>query len=153
MFQYMKKMIAVYIAIIFFIGLDRFLKILSLADSSRQLNLIGEILKFKFEANRYIAFSLPLAGNLLVAIIGLIIFSLILAFVFYVRKREYNKLLPLGLVILGAGSNLLDRIKYGYVIDYLDLKYFTVFNLADVMIVIGVVLLIVVPNKKNKSAR
>ncbi|MBU1778489.1 signal peptidase II, partial [Patescibacteria group bacterium] len=41
-------------------------------------------------------------------------------------------------IIFGAISNLTDRLEYGYVIDYFSLKYFTIFNLADVMIVIGV---------------
>jgi signal peptidase II len=42
------------------------------------------------------------------------------------------------LAFLGAFSNLYDRLHYGYVIDYFDLKYFTVFNLSDVMIIIGI---------------
>jgi len=45
------------------------------------------------------------------------------------------------LVILGAGSNLLDRFKYGAVIDFIDFKIWPVFNLADVMIVVGLGLL------------
>ncbi len=48
----------------------------------------------------------------------------------------------MSLIVLGAGSNLLDRIKYSYVIDYIDLKYFTVFNIADTMISLGVALLL-----------
>ena len=40
--------------------------------------------------------------------------------------------------ILGASSNFYDRLKYGFVVDYLDLKYFTVFNVADAMISLSV---------------
>lgn len=144
-----KKMIAIYIVIIFLIGLDRFFKVLALVNQERQFNLFGEILKFKFEANYYIAFSLPLAGKLLVAAISLIILALILLSIYYAGRREGGKLPPLFLIILGAGSNLLDRIRYGWVIDYLDLKYFTVFNLADAMIVIGVLLFIIFLYKKG----
>jgi len=144
-----KQMIAIYIAVIFFVGLDRFLKLLALADRERQLNLIGQFFKFSYQANRYIAFSLPLGGKLLVAAVGLILAALILSAGYYAGKHEAGKLLSLFLIILGAGSNLLDRIKYGQVIDYLDLKYFTVFNLSDVMIVTGVILFIVISYKKK----
>ena len=142
-------MIAIYLAIIFFVGLDRFLKILALTDQGRQFNLIGEILKFEFKTNYYIAFSLPLAGQALTALIFFIIIILIWLGLYCYRHKEYFRLGSLSLIVLGAGSNLFDRARYGPVVDYLDLKYFTVFNLADVMIVIGVMLLIVASCKKE----
>ncbi len=46
------------------------------------------------------------------------------------------------LILTGASSNLLDRIKHGAVIDYLSLFSLMIFNLADVMIFIGVIILI-----------
>lgn len=144
-----KKMIAIYMAIIFFIVLDRFLKVLALTNQGWQLNLIGEILKFNYQANYYIAFSLPLAGRVLVVLLISIILVLISLGLFCWFKRQDDKSVLLFLIILGAGSNLFDRVKYGYVIDYLDLKYFTVFNLADAMIVIGVILLMISLNKKS----
>mgnify|MGYP001574935943 CR=1 FL=1 len=144
MFQFIKKMIAIYTAIIFFVILDRFLKVLALVNQERQFNLIGEILKFNYQANHYIAFSLPLAGRVLIVLLILIISVLILLGLFYWFKHQYDKSALLFLIVLGAGSNLFDRLKYGQVIDYLDLKYFTVFNLADAMIVIGVILLIII---------
>lgn len=149
MSQSIKKMIAIYTAIIFFVVLDRLLKVLALTSSERQFNLLGEILKFNYKANYYIAFSLPLAGRMLVILLILIILILISLAIFSLFKRQYDKLALLSLIILGAGSNLFDRLKYGYVIDYFDLKYFTVFNLADAMIVVGVILLAIVLNKKS----
>lgn len=137
-----KKMIAFYSAIIFFVGLDRFLKVLAQANPQRQVDLIGEILKFKFAGNYQIAFSLPLAGPALLLSLILIILILIWLAWSYWLKREQTKFNILLIIILGAASNLFDRLKDGYVVDYLDLKYFTVFNLADAMIVGGVFLLL-----------
>lgn len=142
-------MTAIYSAVIFFTGLDRFLKILALIYQGRPFNLIGEILKFEFKGNYYIAFSLPLAGLALEVLLILIILILILAGLSYWFKHKDNELISLFLIVLGAGSNLFDRLKYGYVIDYFDLKYFTVFNLADAMIVVGVILLLMMLNKKS----
>jgi len=144
-----KKIIAVQIAIIFFIILDRFLKVLALEGAARPCHLIGEILRYNFKANYYIAFSLPLAGRPLMVLLAIIIFGLMALAVFYWFKREPDKLAPLSLIILGASSNLFDRLRYGFVVDYLDLKYFTVFNLADAMIVAGVISLIIVFNNTN----
>ena len=147
-----KKMIAINLAVIFFIGLDRFLKVLALGSRGREFNLLGEILKFNYTANYYVAFSLPLAGRAVEALIAVIILALMLFWLNGFLRREYAKSAPLALIILGAAGNLFDRLKYGYVIDYLDLKYFTVFNLADAMIVAGAVLLLFNINNKKAAA-
>ena len=49
----------------------------------------------------------------------------------------------LGFVIGGSVSNLLDRVRLGYVTDFLDFRYWPAFNLADSCIVVGVVILLV----------
>ena len=52
-------------------------------------------------------------------------------------------LLGLSLIILGALSNLLDRLIFGYVIDYINIFIWPVFNLADAMIVVGIIFYII----------
>jgi lipoprotein signal peptidase len=44
----------------------------------------------------------------------------------------------LGFVLGGSISNLVDRVRLGHVTDFLDLRYWPAFNLADVFIVVGV---------------
>ena len=57
--------------------------------------------------------------------------------VFFARSGARHPVLPvaLGLVIGGSLSNLLDRVRLGYVTDFLDLRYWPAFNLADSFIV------------------
>lgn len=136
-----------YLTVIFFVGLDRLLKVL--ARQGYQLKIIGEIFKFNFVKNFYIAFSLPIYGAWLSAAILLIILLLIFYLVRAWREGELAPGISLLTIILGASSNLYDRFKFGYVIDYLDLKYFTVFNLADAMIVMGMIFLLFITNKKE----
>ena len=50
---------------------------------------------------------------------------------------------PWSLIALGAISNVVDRIYYKAVIDFIDIPYFTVFNLSDIYIFLGVVILII----------
>ncbi len=65
--------------------------------------------------------------------------------VFFARSGSRHPVLPvaLGLLIGGSTSNLIDRIRLGHVTDFLDLRYWPAFNLADSFIVVGVGILFV----------
>jgi signal peptidase II len=64
--------------------------------------------------------------------------------VYFARSGARHPILPvaLGLVIGGSTSNLLDRVRLGYVTDFLDLRWWPAFNLADSFIVVGVLVLL-----------
>ena len=87
----------------------------------------------------------------------LIIIAIIILLVlfFYQSKFLKNKknIFAFSLLYGGITGNLIDRIAYGYVIDYLDFKIFNydfpVFNIADICIVIGILLLIIAIYKKE----
>ncbi len=63
---------------------------------------------------------------------------------FFARSAERHPVLPvaLGLVIGGSVSNLIDRVRLGHVTDFLDLRWWPAFNLADTFICVGVAILI-----------
>lgn len=68
----------------------------------------------------------------------------VVSIIYYIWRRNQTKftvLLAFGLVMGGALGNLLDRIKYGYVVDFLDFRIWPVFNIADSSITIGAILL------------
>jgi signal peptidase II len=54
-------------------------------------------------------------------------------------KKVYN--LALALILAGAAGNLIDRLFFGYVIDFIDLRVWPVFNIADSCITAGAILL------------
>jgi signal peptidase II len=63
------------------------------------------------------------------------------------REKLRGDVLALSLVLGGALGNIVDRIRYGYVVDYADLHFgafrpFYIFNLADACITIGVLILL-----------
>src|SRR5207253_3788215 len=64
---------------------------------------------------------------------------------FFARSGARHPVLPaaLGLLIGGSVSNLFDRVRLGHVTDFLDLRFWPAFNLADSCIVVGVVILLV----------
>ena len=63
---------------------------------------------------------------------------------FFGRSGARHPILPvsLGLVIGGSVSNLVDRVRLGHVTDFLDLRFWPAFNLADSFIVVGVGILL-----------
>ena len=63
---------------------------------------------------------------------------------YFARSGARHPLLPVavGLLIGGSVSNLVDRVRLGHVTDFLDLRYWPAFNLADSFIVIGVAMLL-----------
>jgi signal peptidase II len=75
---------------------------------------------------------------------------------FFARSGSRHPVLPvaLGLVIGGSVSNLVDRVRLGHVTDFLDVRYWPAFNLADTFIVIGVAaLLLALIASDRKSMR
>jgi signal peptidase II len=92
--------------------------------------------------NSGIAFGLFASAT--AAVIALTGIAVALMLLFFARSGSRHPVLPvaLGFVIGGSLSNLLDRIRLGYVTDFLDLRYWPAFNLADSFIVLGVGILL-----------
>ena len=104
------------------------------------LILIDQLTKFLFPGitNTGAAFGILKGQNILLIIISLIV---IISAVFYYK---YHKDLRISLILILSGTigNLIDRLFFGYVRDFIDLKYWPVFNLADSYNTIGAILLI-----------
>jgi signal peptidase II len=92
--------------------------------------------------NSGIAFGLFAGSTWLVIPLTALAIAWMLAF--FARSGARHPVLPvgLGLVIGGSVSNLVDRVRLGHVTDFLDLRYWPAFNLADTFIVVGVLVLL-----------
>lgn len=81
------------------------------------------------------------------------IFLILLLFILIkgLRRNNYCFTLGIGLLIIGGASNLFDRLYYGGVIDFISLSFwpFSSFNLADILIFFGLLLLSVSINKNS----
>ncbi len=126
------------IGAVFVVVLDRLAKSFSLEVWQRGPRiLLDDFLSLGFLENTTIAFSLPLPVPPTFIALPIIFVA---AYYFWrqVHRKKQHEAAALAFIILGAASNLYDRLAYGYVIDYIDVHYFTVFNLADTMICFGV---------------
>jgi signal peptidase II len=92
--------------------------------------------------NSGIAFGLFASATPVVIVLTTIAVAWMLAY--FARSGARHPVLPvaLGLVIGGSVSNLVDRVRLGYVTDFLDLRFWPAFNLADTFIVVGVLVLL-----------
>jgi signal peptidase II len=93
--------------------------------------------------NTGIAFGLfPGAASPVTILTGIAILWIVL---YFARAGARHAVLPiaLGLLLAGSVSNFADRVRQGYVTDYLDPAYWPAFNLGDVFITVGVIVLIV----------
>ncbi len=78
----------------------------------------------------------------------------ILFIILIIGKGAGGMKIPLSLMLGGAVGNLIDRLRFGYVIDFLDFKIWPVFNIADSAITIGAILLLLqILLSKAKSRR
>jgi signal peptidase II len=113
-----------------------------------QIELMS-ILNFTWVENRGVSLGMLTASSdtqrwLLVGLTGAISLGVV---IWIWREKRTQDVLALGLVLGGAIGNLIDRVRYGYVADFIDLHFgdfqpFLVFNVADAAITIGVVILV-----------
>jgi len=103
-----------------------------------------EVLFLHLENVRNEGVAFGLGGDISVAFIGVTI-ALLLGFLVFLAFRGgsgWLVWLPAALLIGGALGNLADRVRDGGVTDFIDLPLWPTFNLADVSIVVGVLLLL-----------
>ncbi|MCK4802445.1 MAG: signal peptidase II [Elusimicrobia bacterium] len=134
----------VYLITLILLSVDQFSKYIirqkmSLAES---IPIIKSVFHITYVENRGIAFGLFPQGSSLFIVISLII---ILGIIFFERKKVIKSLKErfcLGLILGGALGNLIDRLRFGFVIDFLDFRIWPVFNLADSGVCIGGILMV-----------
>lgn len=140
---------SILLLVVFFI-LDRFLKFYFLY-LNKELVVIKNLLSFKLVFNQGVAFGfkLPIIFIFLVYLLSLLI--LIALIIFYWRRKILIIWFLFALMLLGVVSNFIDRLKLGAVIDYIDVSFFTIFNLSDVMICCSALTLIFLFYKNKNS--
>jgi signal peptidase II len=104
--------------------------------------LLDDWLRLTYVRNSGVAFGLGAGQGLPFAAITLVALALVVALAMQARSRTWPRSLALGLIIGGATGNLVDRVRWGSVIDFVDFGYrrnwWPVFNLADSAITVGV---------------
>lgn len=127
-------------------ALDRLTKAWAVAELAtvHTRPLLGEWVRLTYVRNTGVAFGLGAGHGLPFAAITFGALVLVVVLAMQERNRTWLRSIALGLVVGGAAGNLLDRLRWGSVVDFIDFGHrrnmFPVFNAADSAITVGVIL-------------
>ena len=152
-----KTIVALILTVIFFIVVDQSIKGI-IVQNEVNISLIPGSLEITYVQNSGMAFGIGNANLPYIIVLNLIIIVLIVRFLCnqFEKINNVTKFM-LCLILAGGISNLVDRIFRGYVVDYINVRLinFPVFNLADMFIVVGWIMFLLITIRyaiKNKSA-
>lgn len=135
--------------------IDQIIKI-SISNISN-ITIIKNFFNITYVENTGAAFSILQSKRILLIIVAFV--AIFLLYHYLIKNKDLKKIeiLIYSLLIGGIIGNLIDRIVYGYVIDYLEFiilnHYMPIFNFADICIVIGTILFLYETIKEDKNAR
>lgn len=135
-----KRILLIILGIIIIL-LDQIIKAILI---EKNIILIPNLLSFTYTQNTGTAFGMGNNNTIIIIILNVIVIGIIIKFLKERKDQiELNTLAPLVLILAGGISNLFDRIFRGYVIDFIDVNLlnFPNFNIADISIIIGILLL------------
>jgi signal peptidase II len=104
--------------------------------------IVGDTVRIAYSHNTGVAFSMFQGHPELLTIVALLILAGAVAF--YATQLPNHRTivqLIMGLIVGGAVGNIVDRIRLGYVVDFVQVGWFPIFNLADSAISVGAALL------------
>jgi signal peptidase II len=140
-----KKIFLIFLTILI---VDQFTKllILKIIPENQSIAIIKNIFHLTLIRNTGAAFGIFKDSHFF--LISISIVAIILIFInlkspllLYKNSIDFKIKLSSILILSGAIGNLIDRLRYGYVIDFLDFRVWPVFNVADSSITIGAILL------------
>ena len=141
---YLNNKINYFILISFFCIIDQLSKIY--IDLNYHKLLSKDLLVFTIDLvrNYGAAFNILSGNRLLLSFIS-IISTIILSYFIFISENKFINRYGLSFILAGSIGNGIDRILNGYVIDFIKIKFvdFPVFNIADIVINIGVCILII----------
>ncbi len=114
---------------------------LALGEAWNPVPFLRQFVTVTHVTNTGVAFGLFQDHGTFFAIVAIVVVVGIVVFYRYLPTNQIWLRISLGLQLGGALGNLLDRVRLGNVVDFIDFKIWPVFNLADTAIVLGVAIL------------
>ena len=136
--------------IIFSVLLDRLTKLWAedVLKNGGSIKIIGNFLRFTYAENKGAAFSI-LQNHRTFFLVMTILMLIFLGYLYF-RTKNISNLSKLSIAMISGGAlgNFIDRLRLGYVIDFIDVRFgnlynFPVFNVADSFIVCGTLIMVV----------
>ena len=113
-----------------------------------EIPLIGSFITLNLHHNSGIAFSLPILGSPLLIITTLLLIGVFARWTYLFwrycsfQKESFIEIIALSMILGGGLGNWYERFVQWYVIDFIDISYFAICNIADIFISLGAILYI-----------
>ena len=155
------KHISCSIMIILIVAFDRITKYIAAAElkDGDVVRFIPRVVQFRYAENTGMAFSMLSGARWIFVALTLIVCIGVLVYIFSKKCKSLWLYWSLGVVVSGGIGNVIDRVKYGFVVDFIEPVFvdFAVFNIADCAVTCGAVVLVgylladALKGKKNES--
>ena len=145
--------------ILIFVVIDQIIKstVVNNIALNQVIVLIRNFFNLTYVRNYGAGFSILQNATVFLSLISIVACVVLFYYLIKTDKKDIVSKISYLLIISGAIGNLIDRLKLGYVIDFLDFKIFgydfPVFNIADCYITIGCFILIIKVLLESKNAR
>lgn len=140
------KHISCSIMIILIVAFDQITKYLATVNlsSGKIVNFIPKLVQFRYAENTGMAFSMLSGARIVFIIVTAIVCIGVLVYLYSNKCKSLWMYWSLGVIVAGGIGNLIDRIRFGYVVDFIEPIFvdFAVFNIADCAVTCGSVVLI-----------
>jgi signal peptidase II len=124
------------------------------------VSIVGDIVELRWTPNPDVAFSMvrnlgltPWSSPVILSVLASGAMALMLAV--WWRSRKEGALVNVGFAAAFAGAlgNIVDRISHGYVVDFIHVKRWPVFNVADILVVVGIGLAFLAKRRKGATIK
>lgn len=137
-FLWLKTFFTVFILVL----IDQVLKNAALAFLSQGPVNLSDYFGFEIYKNYGIAFGIPVPGGLFYFAIFFFLLLLFAGKFLNLHRLSALQATSLTFLLAGAVGNIIDRLRFGYIIDFINIGNIFIFNLADAFIVIGGIMLL-----------
>lgn len=136
-----------------FVLADQFTKFLTTQYWVVHFDIIDGFFRLMYSENTGIAFSIPMNMAIMISLNILLMILVIFLYIKELNHKSNLALLAVSLILGGGLGNMLDRLFNGYVIDFISIWKYPIFNLADVWVTAGVLSVVFFYDKIKKNQK
>lgn len=122
----------------------------NIIPQSTSIPIIKNVFNLTLVFNKGAAFGIFKTQTILFIVVGIITFLLMVFYLPHLKKESIFIKIGFASVLGGILGNLIDRLRFGYVVDFLDFLFWPVFNIADSAITVGAALIIIYLLRKRR---
>ena len=114
-----------------------------LLEIDQTVSVLGKFVQLHYILNPGMAFGVNVGNRFFYIFFTGLAIIIILIFMFKLDEVQRWPRLALAMILGGAIGNLIDRIAIGKVLDFIKIGFWPIFNVADIMVTIGMIVLII----------